>query len=90
LVIVPLEKLLANAPSLESQRRASLVLKMVKEPVLTPDRLRVLEAIELLEQLHSATSGKLLQEIADDALIVQIRDEALQALRRMNDSSTKR
>jgi len=90
LVIVPLEKLLEKAPSPEAQRRASLVLKHVKEPVMTPDRVRVLEAIELLEQLQSASSRTLLQEIADDALIVQIRTEALQALRRMNEPSGKR
>jgi hypothetical protein len=89
LVIVPLEKFLETSRSPEAQRRASLVLKTVREPVLTPDRLRVLEAIELLEQLQSASSKKLLQEIADEALIVQIRDEAVQALRRMTEATPK-
>jgi WD domain, G-beta repeat len=83
LAIVPLQRLLDNAPSVEAKQRASLILKKIGEPVLTPDRLRVLDAIDLLEQVHSAKAVSLLQEIERDALIPQIRREAQEALRRL-------
>ena len=84
LAIVPLQKLLEKEPSREAERRAQMILKKVKEPVLTPDRLRALEAIELLEQLRSPEAKRLLEEIAREALIVQLRQEAVQALQRLD------
>jgi hypothetical protein len=84
MAIVPLQKTLEKPPSEEARYRAELLLKKIKEPVLTPDRLRVLEAIELLEQLRTAEACKLLESIAAEALIVQIRQEALAALQRMS------
>src|SRR5262249_47546810 len=53
LAIVPLQRLLEKPSSAEAQRRAHTVLKKLSEPVLTPDRLRALDVLELLEQLRS-------------------------------------
>jgi WD40 repeat protein len=80
--IVPLERLLEKGSSVEVERRAQTVLKKVSEPVLTPDRLRALDVLELLEQLRSPKALALLQEIERDALIPQLRREARQALQR--------
>jgi hypothetical protein len=82
LAIDPLERLLEKPSSLEAARRAHIVLKKVSEPVLTPDRLRALQVLELLEQMRSLKAVALLQEIERDALIPQIRREARQALQR--------
>src|SRR5262245_12209272 len=82
LAIAPLQRLLEKRPSVEAERRAHTVLKELSEPVLTPDRLRALEVLELLEQLRSLKAVALLQEIERDALIPQIRREARQALQR--------
>ncbi len=82
LAIVPLQRFLEKPPSLEAERRAQAVLEKLKEPVLTPDRLRVLEALELLEAMRSPRAVALLQEIERDALILQIRREARQAAQR--------
>jgi hypothetical protein len=83
LVITPLQKLLVNPPSEEARCRADKILKKVKEPALTAERLQVLEAIELLETLQTAAAKQLLEEIARDTLIAQFRQDALLALERM-------
>lgn len=89
LAIAPLERLLENGHSLEAGRRAKLVLERLAQPVLTSDRLRVLEAIGLLEQVRSPGSLQLLQEIEREALIPQIRLEARQALQRITQTETE-
>jgi RNA polymerase sigma factor (sigma-70 family) len=81
--IIPLQRVLEKPPSAEARERAILLLKKIKEPSLNPERQRVLEAIDLLEQLKSAKAIKLLQEIERDALIPRIRLEVRQALQRI-------
>ena len=83
LAIVPLQHLLEKPPSAEARERAKLVLKKIAEPPLTPDRQRVLQAIELLEQLNTAKATSLLEEIERDALIPQIHLQAKRALQRI-------
>jgi DNA-binding beta-propeller fold protein YncE len=84
LVISPLQKMLANRPSEEARCRADKILKKVNEPVLTPERLKVLESIELLEVLHTPAAKQLLEEVARDTLIIQFRQDALFALERLS------
>src|SRR5262249_20445326 len=79
LAIVPLQRLLEKRSSAEAERRARAVLEKLAEPVLTPERLRALEVLELLEELRSRKAIALLQEIERDALIPQLRREARQA-----------
>jgi hypothetical protein len=81
--VVPLERFMEKPPSEEARERAKLLLKKLGEPAFTPDRLRVLEAIELLERLGTANAITLLEEIERDALIAPIHREARQALQRM-------
>jgi len=82
LAIVPLQRLMEKPPSAEARERANLILKKLGEPVLTPERQRVLDAIDLLEQVRTAAAIGLLEEIERDALIPQIRIEARQVLQR--------
>jgi WD40 repeat protein len=83
LAVVPIQKMLEKNPSGEAKNRAALVLKKIEQPVRSPDRLRVLEAIDLLERLRTAPAVALLEEIGRDALIGQIRREAIRAVRRV-------
>jgi WD40 repeat protein len=82
LAIIPLQRFMKKPSSVESDRRAHLIFKNLSEPVPTPDRLRTLEVLELLEQLRSPRAVALLQEIGRDALVPQIWREAGQAARR--------
>jgi hypothetical protein len=81
--IVLLQRCLEKRPSVEVERRATLVLKKIGEPALTPERLRVLDALELLERLRTTNAVALLEEIERDALIPHIRQEAGRALQRV-------
>jgi RNA polymerase sigma factor (sigma-70 family) len=83
LAIVPLQRLLEKPPSIEAAKRAETLLKKLDEPALTLDQRRVLDAIELLEQLRTAKAMALLQEIERDALVSPIRMGARQALLRL-------
>jgi WD40 repeat protein len=78
-----LQRFLKQAPSLEARNRANIALAKLEEPALTPERLRVLEAIALLEQVRTARTIGLLKEIERDTLIPQIRTEARLALERL-------
>ncbi len=84
---LPLRKLLAKAPSAEAERRANQLLQRLKEPALTPDRLRALESIELLEALGRPEARRVLEELAREALIPRLRGEAAEALQRLGGHS---
>jgi RNA polymerase sigma factor (sigma-70 family) len=81
--IVPLQRLVEKPPSLEAAKRAETILRKLGEPALTPDRLRALEVIDLLEQLRTPNAIALLQEIERDALVAPLRSAARQALQRL-------
>ncbi|HYT87298.1 MAG TPA: hypothetical protein VEL76_01130 [Gemmataceae bacterium] len=79
----PLRKLLASRPSAEAERRATMLLDKLKEPVLSPERARALEGIELLEWLRTPEARRVLEGIARDGLIPRLRGEATEALQRL-------
>jgi WD40 repeat protein len=90
MAIVPLENVLKNPPSEEAALRAKMVLKQIARPVLTPERLRALEVIELLEAMRTAQAVAVLQEIGRDSQITQIRTEAEHALKRIADTKAEK
>jgi hypothetical protein len=91
LAIDPLHHHLERGVSAEAKRRIHDVLKKLGQPVLTIERMRVLEAIELLEQLRTAKAIALLEETEGDALLPsQIRSEARQALQRLAQSQKEK
>src|SRR5262249_43290869 len=89
LIQLPLQKYLETAPSLEAQRRATKLLDKIKEPPLTPDRLRSLEGVELLELLATPEARKALEQLARDGLIAQIRLAAAEAIGRLTREKQK-
>jgi RNA polymerase sigma factor (sigma-70 family) len=90
LAVLPLQQLLEKPPSPEAATRAELALKKLTKTQSTPERRRVLEGIDLLEQLHTAQAIELLREIERDALIAQIQAAARHALVRIAAAQTKR
>jgi hypothetical protein len=83
-VIVPLRRMLENPPSAEARERAHLILVNIKEPMVTPEQQRVLDAIEVLEQVRTEQARTLLREIERDSSIPQVWLEARQALERIS------
>jgi hypothetical protein len=90
LAIVPLQRQLEKGLPLEASKRIQVVLEKLGQPALTLERLRVLEAIDLLEHLRTAQAVALLEETERDTLIPQIRSEARQALQRLLDSEKEK
>jgi RNA polymerase sigma factor (sigma-70 family) len=86
LAYVPLQRRLEKGLPLEASKRVQLVLDRLGQPALTRERLRVLEAIDLLEHVRTSKAIALLEETERDALIPQIRFEAGQALQRIAQS----
>jgi hypothetical protein len=82
-VEAPLRKFVAGKPSNEAERRANQLLDRLKEPGLTPDATRCMEALELLEWLGSDAARRTLEEVARDGLIRRLRTEADDAVRRL-------
>lgn len=83
LIQVPLQKYVTKNLSPEAQRRATRLLDKLKDPALTADRLRSLEAIEILELVRTAEARQALEELARDSLLAQIRLSAIEALDRL-------
>jgi hypothetical protein len=82
-IAVPaVERYLSGQPSLEGKRRAHKLLEGQREPPMTADRLRCLEAIELLEILKTAEARRVLEELSREALLTQLRLAAREALER--------
>jgi sugar lactone lactonase YvrE len=79
-----LEKHLATKLELEGERRLNKLLERLQDPGLDPDRIRCLEAIEILEALHTPAARTILEELARDSLIDQIRRAAKDALDRLS------
>lgn len=86
---VRLENYLESKPDLEGARRARKLLERAVEPELTPDRIRSLEAIEILEFLKTPRSRAILEDIARAALIHRIRQAARDALDRLARTADK-
>jgi hypothetical protein len=82
----PLRNALLRSPSLEVRRRArDLLAKMAKQkrPRPTPERLRALRTIEVLEYIGSAPAKELLKQLASESVDFWIPREAKAALERL-------
>jgi WD40 repeat protein len=60
-----LKKLLASGPPLETRRRAEELVDRLTSGTLTTEQLRVVRAVEALEQVGTAEARRLLQALAD-------------------------
>jgi hypothetical protein len=78
-----LEQYLAREPPLEGKRRAVKLLEGQRLRETTPDHVRGLETIELLEICNTPEARAVLAEIARDALVTHLRVTAREALGRV-------
>ncbi len=79
-VTAPLQKALADKPTLEMRRRLQQLLAQSRD--WTPERLRVHRAIQALEHINTRSARAVLQALAEGAPETQRTEEAKAALRR--------
>jgi RNA polymerase sigma factor (sigma-70 family) len=84
--VAALQRLLASKPSAEAEQRAKAVLQKIAEPAFTPDQQRVLEVLDLLEQLGTPKAIALLEEIQRDAQVRRVQAAAQSAMQRLGRS----
>jgi hypothetical protein len=77
-------KRLAGTSSPEVQRRAAAFLKEFDRPVPTPERVREIRAVELLEGIGTPAARKLLAELAAGAAGAPLTLDAAAALKRLD------
>jgi hypothetical protein len=75
---------LEGKPSLEVRRRVEQLLKRLEEQLPTPERLRTLRAIAVLEKIGTAEACELLRSLAEGAAGAGPTREAKSALRRLD------
>jgi HEAT repeat protein len=75
---------LEGKPSLEVRRRVEQLLKRLDEQMPTPERLRTLRAIAVLERIGTAEARELLRSLAKGAAGASPTREAKSALRRLD------
>jgi hypothetical protein len=78
-----LRRYVANAPSAEARQRAEGVLARLHAPIIAPEILRALRAVEALEHLGTRDARQLLQEVARGALEARLTQEAKASLERL-------
>jgi WD40 repeat protein len=83
LAVPALQKLLANPPSLEARRRAEQILEKVTVPTLSTEQLRLMRALEVLEQVGSGEARQVLETLAKGAPGALATREAQAALDRL-------
>jgi hypothetical protein len=78
-----LEKVLANPPSAEARSRAKNLLDRLDGPVASPDDLRMIRAVEVLERIGDAQARDLLTRLAKGAVAARLTVEASSSLARL-------
>lgn len=75
---------LADKPPLELGRRIEALLDMLNRPDRSPDRLRALRAVQVLEQIGTPDARRLLDTLAQGAPEARLTQDAKAALGRLN------
>jgi hypothetical protein len=78
-----LRKALADKPSLELQTRLNDLLKPLETLVPPPERLRMLRAIQVLEDIGTSEAQRLLENMSGGEPAAQVTQEAKAALQRL-------
>jgi WD40 repeat protein len=78
-----LQKALAERPAPEMRRRLEELLEKLEQPPGSPERLRVLRAIAVLEYIGNAEARRILKQLADGMPDARMTQEAKQALERL-------
>ena len=77
------QKALANPPSAETGKRLQAILTKLKTPVSSPDSLRILRAVEVLERLGTNEALQLLDAYAKGAQGAPLTRQAQEAISRL-------
>jgi WD40 repeat protein/beta-lactamase regulating signal transducer with metallopeptidase domain len=67
LAIPPLKKLIASQPTLETRRRAEILLDKLIGGVLTPEQIRMVRAVEVLEKVGTPEARQIIETLAQGA-----------------------
>jgi WD40 repeat protein len=79
-----LRRLLAGRPSPEARHRVEQLLAKTGGPIVAPDVLRELRAVEVLERIATPEARRLLAEIAAGAADARLTEEAKASVERLN------
>jgi WD40 repeat protein len=83
-VVLPaLQRALEGRPSAEARRRMGLLLERLRQPAPSGQRLRVLRALEVLEQMGTPDARQTLQNLAQGAPEARLTQEAKASLERL-------
>ncbi len=85
-----LQKLLANPPSLEARKKAEQILEKVTVQTLSTEQLRLVRALEVLEQVGTGEAREMLEALAKGAPGALATREAQAALDRLARRSSSR
>jgi WD40 repeat protein len=83
LAVPALKEMLAKPPSLEARTRAERLVEQAMGPTLSGDRLRLVRAVEVLEQVGNAEARRVLEGLAKGAAGALATREAQSALERL-------
>ena len=78
-----LREALKKKPSLELQRRLELLLKKLEGPVTSPEALRLLRSVEILEHIGTPDAQDVLKTLAKGAPGARCTREAIESLERL-------
>lgn len=81
-----LEKLAKSKPPLEVQHRVERLLEKLSTPISSPEALRALRSVEVLERAGTEDARKVLMELAKGAPGAQLTEDAKSALVRLGRS----
>jgi hypothetical protein len=84
-----MEKALSGQPRLELRRRLEQLLDRLEGPITSPEQLRVLRAIEVLEHIGSAEARGVLENLAGGAPEARVTQEAKASLGRLTKRNVK-
>src|SRR5262249_42969439 len=84
-----LRQKLDERPPLETRRRVEALLNKVKGPVTSPERLRALRAVAVLERAGTPEAVQTLQRLAGGAPEARLTREARAALGRLGQRSLR-
>jgi hypothetical protein len=79
-----LQRALQNQPSLELRRRAEDLLEKLAGAVPAPEELRVLRALQVLEQIDTPEARQVIQTLAEETPVSWLRQDARECLERLS------
>jgi len=82
-----LRRCLDGGLSLEMRRRVERLLAMIDGPIENPALRRALRLVEVLEQMGTTEAKEVVEELAERALVAQLREEAKTTLLRLGKPS---